>query len=278
MASGSASVTVCSNNNVCQTLPVTVGSTSSGSLVLGQTYVTIAPGQSDAITLSGGSGTYYVSSNSNGNVASAVVSSASVVVSGIAAGTANVSVCSSAGQCSTIYVTVSGSTTTVTNTGSALTLTQVLSVGQGINILLSGGTTPYSISSNQSSAFSATINSGNVLTLIGLTAGQSSVTVCSANSICMPVYVAVTGTSGTSGTTTTSSQYVFTTFLTYGSTGEAVTALQKQLTADGLYGGSITGYYGTLTTAAVKAFQTKHGINAAGYVGPSTRAALNAGE
>ncbi len=281
LESGSASLTVCSNNNVCQTLPVTIGSSSSGSLTLGQTNVTVAIGQSDAVTISGGSGTYYVSSNSNGSVASAAVNGASVTISGVATGTDSVSVCSSDGLCSTIYVTVGGSTTTVTNTGSSLTLTQVLSVGQGINLLLSGGTAPYTITSNQSSAFSAAINSGDVLTLAGLSAGESSITVCSSNNICMPVYVDVTSAvSGVSGATATtvSGQYNFTTLLNYGTTGNAITALQEQLTRDGLYTGPITGYYGDLTTAAVEAFQSKHGISSVGYVGPGTRAALNAGE
>ncbi len=280
LETGSASITVCSNNNVCQALPITVGSGSSGSLVLGQTNVTVAPGQSDAVTVSGGSGTYYVSSNNNGNVASAAINGESVVISGIAAGTDTISVCSSDGLCSTIYVTVSGSTTTTVSTGSTLTLTQVLSVGQGVNILLSGGTAPYSISSNQSSAFSATINSGDVLTLAGLSAGESSITVCSSNGICMPIYVDVTNAvSGVVGTATPSAgQYDFTTLLNYGTTSDAVTALQEQLTRDGIYTGPITGYYGDLTTAAVEAFQSRHGIPSVGYVGPATRAALNAGD
>ena len=280
MEAGSASITVCSGTNVCQTLPVTVGSGSSGSLTLGQANVTVAPGQSDAVTISGGSGTYYVSSNSNGSAASASVNGASVTISGVAAGTDNVSVCSSDGLCSTIFVTVSGPATTATNAGSSLTLTQVLSVGQGVNILLSGGVAPYSISSNQSSVFSATINSGDVLTLAGLSAGESSITVCSSNNICMPVYVDVTSAvSGVNGSTSvTAGQYDFTTLLTYGSTGDAVTALQEQLTRDGIYTGPITGYYGDLTTAAVEVFQSKHGISSVGYVGPGTRAALNAGD
>lgn len=275
VGSGSADLTVCSNNSACDALPVTVGSTSSGALTLGQTGVTVASGQSDAVTVSGGSGTYYVSSNSNGSVASAAVNGESVVVSGVAAGTDNVSVCSSDGLCSTIYVTVTGSTTTVTtNTGSSLTLTQVLSVGQGVNILLSGGSAPYTISSSQGSFFSAAINSGDVLTLAGLSAGESSVTVCSSNGICMPVYVDVTMAAAPSS----ASQYDFTTLLTYGSTGDAVTALQEQLTKDGIYTGPVTGYYGDLTTAAVKTFQSDHGISSVGYVGPATRTALNAGD
>lgn len=278
---GSANITVCSNTSVCQTLPVTVDSTTSGSLTVGQTNITLTPGQGDAVTISGGSGTYYVSSNTNGSVASSVVNGSSVTISGVAVGNDNVSVCSSDGLCSTIYVTVTGSTTTTTsvNTGSSLTLTQILSVGQAVNILLSGGTAPYSISSNQSSDFSTSINSGDVLTLTGVSAGESSVTVCSLNNICIPIYVDVTSAvSGISGTTTASSQYDFTTILNFGMTSDAVTALQEQLTKDGVYNGPITGYYGDLTTAAVQAFQSKHGISPVGYVGPATRAALNAGE
>ncbi|MFA5755233.1 MAG: peptidoglycan-binding domain-containing protein, partial [Candidatus Paceibacterota bacterium] len=40
--------------------------------------------------------------------------------------------------------------------------------------------------------------------------------------------------------------------------------------------GSETTYFGSLTLAAVKAFQAKHGIITTGYVGPLTRAQLNA--
>jgi hypothetical protein len=281
IATGSASITVCSETNACETLPVTVGSTSSGALTFGQSNVALTSGGSDTVTISGGSGTYYISSNSNGSIASAEVSGTSVVLDGIATGIDDVTICSSSGQCGTIYVTVNGSGTTTGTTGSSLTLTQVLSVNQGVNILLSGGTAPYSISSNANSIFSATINGGDVLTLAGIGVGQSSLTVCSANGICMPVYVDVTAAaSGASGTTATASsgQHDFTTFLSYGSTGDAVTALQEQLTKDGIYTGPITGYYGDLTTAAVESFQSQHSIDSVGYVGPGTRAALNAGE
>jgi len=69
--------------------------------------------------------------------------------------------------------------------------------------------------------------------------------------------------------------YVFTKFLAVGYTGAEVTALQQKLTALGIYAGPVTGYFGPLTRAAVKTFQTKNGISPVGYVGPGTRAALN---
>ncbi|HUC01526.1 MAG TPA: peptidoglycan-binding domain-containing protein [Candidatus Paceibacterota bacterium] len=281
---GAASVTICSNTNVCQTLPVTVGESSSEALSVGQTNVTLAPGGSDSVSISG-SGSYYVSSNSNGSVATAAISGDNVVFTGITAGTDDVGVCENTGQCATIYVTVTGSpastgTTVTQSTGSGLTLTQVLSAGQGLNILLSGGTEPYSISVAPSSIVSASVNSGDVLTLAGIIPGETSLTVCSANGLCSPVYIDVTAaaTATTGATTASSGQYDFTTFLGYGSTGAAVTALQEQLTRDGIYSGPITGYYGDLTTTAVKTFQSDHGISSVGYVGPSTRAALNAGD
>lgn len=69
----------------------------------------------------------------------------------------------------------------------------------------------------------------------------------------------------------------FTQLLSVGSTGSEVKALQQQLKTDGLYAGPITGTYGALTQAAVKKFQTKHGLSQLGIVGPGTRSLLNKG-
>jgi len=57
-----------------------------------------------------------------------------------------------------------------------------------------------------------------------------------------------------------------------GSKGDDVTALQEFLAKDKtIYPeGSATGYYGSLTTAAVKRFQAKYGISQVGRVGPAT--------
>ncbi len=71
------------------------------------------------------------------------------------------------------------------------------------------------------------------------------------------------------------SSFQFTRELGVGSTGLDVTELQKLLTSLGFYNGPITGYFGPLTQAGVKAFQASKGINQTGYVGPLTLAALN---
>jgi peptidoglycan hydrolase-like protein with peptidoglycan-binding domain len=83
------------------------------------------------------------------------------------------------------------------------------------------------------------------------------------------------GSVSTGAGTPTGDGYLFNNFIGNGSTGTDVTELQKRLTALGIYSGPITGYYGSLTTAAVMQFQSAHGITQAGYVGPSTRAALD---
>ena len=67
----------------------------------------------------------------------------------------------------------------------------------------------------------------------------------------------------------------FTRGLSIGERGDDVTELQNRLTAEGVYSGPITGYFGSLTSQAVKLFQAKYGISQVGLVGPQTRQKLN---
>jgi len=67
----------------------------------------------------------------------------------------------------------------------------------------------------------------------------------------------------------------FASALSLSSRGNDVTELQNRLTAEGVYSGPITGYFGPLTLAGVKAYQLKHGLPGTGFVGPLTRAQLN---
>jgi hypothetical protein len=64
--------------------------------------------------------------------------------------------------------------------------------------------------------------------------------------------------------------------LAYGSAGQDVVNLQNKLTALGFYSGPVTGFYGVLTTAAVRTYQIAHGLPVVGSLGPQTRAVINA--
>ncbi len=72
----------------------------------------------------------------------------------------------------------------------------------------------------------------------------------------------------------TPSYAAITTNLGYGSSGSQVIELQEFLTEGGLYTGPITGNFYSLTLASVKRYQASKGIDATGYVGPLTRAAI----
>jgi peptidoglycan hydrolase-like protein with peptidoglycan-binding domain len=70
--------------------------------------------------------------------------------------------------------------------------------------------------------------------------------------------------------------YVFTKALKVGSSGTEVLQLQKLLNQLGFLTVEPTGTFGPMTASAVKKFQSSHGLEAVGSVGPGTRAKLNA--
>ncbi len=73
------------------------------------------------------------------------------------------------------------------------------------------------------------------------------------------------------------SEVQFTTFLSQGAQGDEVKQLQELLKQDpDIYPeGTVTGFFGPATEAAVRRFQEKNGIAALGVIGPKTRAKLN---
>lgn len=83
--------------------------------------------------------------------------------------------------------------------------------------------------------------------------------------------------SSTTTFTTLATADTFTRNLAYRSRGNDVVLLQDTLRARGYFAGPSTGYFGVLTLRAVKAYQKEAmGIPPTGFVGPLTRASLNA--
>jgi ferredoxin len=355
VAAGGATISVCDTAGACGTFTVTVNASSSsntGGISFSQNNLSFATGGGQAVTISGGNGTYHVSGSSNANVASTNVSSNVLTVSAIAAGSVTVTVCDTANVCGGLSVTVTAPTTS-----QAITFTPAsptLAVGQSVNVALSGGTVGYVVLSNSNASIvQASVNGGSTLSLSGLAAGSDTITVCATAGGCSSISVTVTGSAaaatsvtqpattttqaapvvqsagtvvantallaeistlqtavtqvlsqiqsiqtqlnqlqvqvnaGSGGSVGTSSgaavntssggSYNFTELLTVGSQDAQVAALQQRLATLGFYSGSVTGFYGTLTEQAVMKYQTAHGIAPLGYVGPSTRTALNAG-
>ncbi|TSC60464.1 MAG: hypothetical protein LiPW15_342 [Parcubacteria group bacterium LiPW_15] len=233
-ANGSTNVNVCSSSGGCGIIYVTVNTSGTNqSISFGSTNPTISIGQSMSVPIYGGYNYYYISSNSNSGVAQANLSGSTLSLYGSSAGSTSIAICASSGTCSTLYVTVSGTT---------------------------GGTT------------------SNMTLLAEITAMQSQlaqILVSIQTMAAKLTQLAASAGGSTSGGGTTQIKYKFTLFLAVGSSGNEVTELQKRLISEGYFSGSTTGYYGTATEAAVKKYQSAHGVTAAGYVGPSTRVILN---
>ncbi len=280
ISNGSAVLTVCASSGACGVTTVTVSNPGTTSFALSQSTLNMALNQTASVTASGAGG-YYVSTNSNPSIVTPTINGSTItLISGANSGTSNLSICQTGGQCAALAVTVGTGTTNASN----IVLSQVLSVGQGVNLFISGGAAPYYLSSNSTSAFTATIVGGNALMLYGASAGSGSVQVCGSIGGCATVNVVVVSAPASSGSTTsgtpaaTGGTYQFTYNFTIGAKGADVTALQNRLTALGFYSGPVTGYYGSLTEAAVEKYQTAHGLNSLGNVGPGTRSFLNAGQ
>jgi len=75
-----------------------------------------------------------------------------------------------------------------------------------------------------------------------------------------------------SAVASSASSMVYSKDLTIGSTGSEVSALQAKLGVS-----PASGYFGSITKAAVMKYQSENGVPATGFVGPLTRAKLNAG-
>jgi hypothetical protein len=243
LSSGSSSITVCSSTTNCGSITVTVPSTSgsttnttTSTFAMSQTSLSLTVGQNVGISLTG-DGNYTVSSNTNPNVAAVFLEGSTLTVTGGSPGLTSVTVCQDTNVCQVLSVVVSNATEVTT-------------------------TTP--VTTAPSTSVSTTLPAG-------CTSGTG--------------YSATSGVSCATGTTaptttptptpTPSTTVTFTQYLSPGSTGTQVTALQNILIQQGLLSAEATGYYGIETENAVIQLQKTYDINPLGVVGPATRALLN---
>jgi len=196
--SGASSITVCTSDNaMCGVVVATAGDQSSVSVTFSTNSPSTSVGLNTTVNIYGPTGvTFYVSSNSNPSVVQANLSGTILTLAGIAAGTSNVTICVSTGNCGTVNATVQYAPTATKLALSQNTLS--MTTGQNANVTISGGTMPYSIAEGASAITSQSI-SGNILTVTGNSAGVSSLAICSAGKSCVSLDVTVNGTgTGTS--------------------------------------------------------------------------------
>lgn len=257
---GTAVITVCSSANACGSINVTVGggssasSSSSGSIssaavVFGTANPSITVSQSMNISISGGSG-FFVSSNPSPGIVQATINGNSLSLSGLSVGSDMLTVCASAGGCSTINVTVASQTVS-----SPVSTSPVSTQGASQSNILA---VIQSMQSQLAQILAQIQSMANTLTQLAASATSNAATI------------------GNSANKNTNS-FIFTQTLGVGSDGDEVTALQNRLTADGFYSGPITGKFGALTRSAVIKYQNAKNLTPTGSVGSATRAVLNGG-
>ena len=309
-ASNGSSGTTCSNVNVTVTPSTTSTVTSTtNTLSFSQSNVNLSIGQTQSVSIYGGSVPYYVSTNSAPTSVGANVANNTVNISGIAFGGSNVTICAVGNQCGTFYVYVAPTnTTSASNSTTAsviqspvLTSFSVASNGANSTFTGSGDILSFNFSANQTVNIPQVTVNGSSVSVNGTGSGPYTATYTMTGNESLPLSVIVhisnaagsasdsyfgVGSTGTKADSTASissasqapsTSLVFTDYLYVGSTGSQVAALQRRLKADGFFSAMVTGTFGPVTQAAVKAYQAAHSLSQLGVVGPATRTLLNSG-
>ncbi len=183
ISAGSANIIVRDSLGSTTTIGVTVPAantpTPTALFTTAPAAMTMAAGTSQNFTVSGGTGSYFLTSN---NVSVATVSPATsngpMTITGVAAGTAQIEIKDSAGaSVLTVDVTVTPVGTVVPLATTAPSGGVTVALNTTSNYDVSGGTAPYSVSSSNPSVVNGAIVSGSVLRLTGATSGSAVVTV-----------------------------------------------------------------------------------------------------
>ncbi len=198
---GSTVITVCAqaSSPSCASVYVTVQNTGAQPLVFSQSNVTVANGQTVAVTIIGGTGSYLLLNNSNPAAIQASINGSTVNLSASAAsGSSSVTVCTADVSVCGIINAIVGN---VSSTGITFSQTNpTLNIGQNLSITISGGTSgAYSLFSNTNpSSVQASIANNNLI-LTANASGSAVITVCTALSSCGSVTATVsyTATGGT---------------------------------------------------------------------------------
>lgn len=187
---GSSVVTVCSSSGNCGSITATVSYATSGPITLSQTNLWLQVGQAASVTISGGTMPYSLSNTaSSASLVQSTLNNNILSLTGIAPGTATLSVCSAGGACTQLSALVNGVSTSGQLTFSNNNLT--LLTGASATVSLYGSSGYYISNSTNQNVASITL-SGSQVTVSALTAGSANATICQTGGQCSVLYVAVT--------------------------------------------------------------------------------------
>jgi hypothetical protein len=272
--SGNSTITICQNSSPssCGNLYVTVsgGSGNYGNISLSPSSLNLNYGQSSTVYVSNNnyySGSYYISNNSNSNVATASISGTSIYVYGNNSGNTTITVCQSgySSSCAYLYVTVNGGSGygNINLSPSSLNL----NYGQSSTVYVSNNNYSYNyyISNNSNSNVATVSLSGNNLYVYGNNNGSTTITVCQSgySSNCGYLYVTVGGGSGYGGSlnfTSTSlpqpvvGQYYSVQLLAYGGSSPYTFSLTSGTLPQGLNINSTGQIFGTPQSSQSSSF------------------------
>jgi hypothetical protein len=169
---GSATIQVRDSLGSVVAIAVTVSPTSSVALfTTAPPDVTVAVGESPVYSVGGGTAPYLATSSNTG-VATAVLVGNSLMINGVAPGSASIVVRDKTGTSVTVAVTVPAPSSVFTTAPPSITV----AIGSSPVYTVGGGTSPYTVTSSNTAVATASI-SGTSLTVNGLAAGSASILV-----------------------------------------------------------------------------------------------------
>ncbi len=203
---GTATIKVCSNDNsYCGNVYATVNGYSGG-VTFSQSTVNLNLNQNSSITVSGGTGSYVLTSNTGPNVVAASLTGSTLYLNALNNGSATITVCQSGNTsaCGQVIVTVGGSS----NGNNIITFSNsspAVAVGQSQTVTVyttNGWTGNYSVTSNSNSNAATVSVTGTSINITGIQNGSTIITVCQTGSSVCGTLTATIGTGATSSPVT----------------------------------------------------------------------------
>ena len=181
VSQGTTSITVSDSSSPVQTSTVAVTVSTNGNIIINFTNTTQNPksvsvgvGNSINLTMSGGTAPYSIQTQPDSTISLALMNNNVLTLVGSATGNTSVTLQDSAGNTINLNIVVGNAETPLAVSPTSISA-NVASAG---TVTISGGTAPYSITTPASSSIaSVLVSNNNTLSVLGVAAGTTSVTI-----------------------------------------------------------------------------------------------------